>query len=100
MPKNEHNFNRMKKGGVKLFIKSAPAPKPVKLQKKTLERRSTAIWSFLEKRPLLALKRVAEASGWQVGNFQKYQKGKKKIPEKYLFKLEDLLESYGLTVFR
>lgn len=104
MPKREFNFNRMKKGKAKLFIETPPepviAPKPRKLQNKTRERRSAAIWSFLEKRPLLSRKPLSGACGWDQSNFLKYEKGKKKISEKYLFKLEKVLELYGLVVFR
>lgn len=103
MSKREYNFNRMKKGEAKLFIKTQPAPvlapKQPKLQKKTLERRSEAIWKFLEKRPHLARKRLAEDCGWHVGNLCNYEKKKSKIPQKHLLKLEKILELYGLTVF-
>jgi hypothetical protein len=82
----------------KLFIKTAPDPV---LQKKmntvTLQKRSKRIWKFLEKRRLIQVTILAEEVGYDKGNFWRYWKGKKKLPQDLLLKVEKVLEQYGLN---
>lgn len=89
----------MSKKGAKLFIKTAPEPQPVKMQKKTLERRSGKVWAFLENHPGIHIGKLITAIEYDSSNFRKYMNTRKKLPETLLLKVEKYLSDYGLNVY-
>lgn len=84
------------KGKEKLFLKSAPEPI---LQKNTRERRSKAIWRYMNSHSCINVAAMCDEAGIDRGNFNKYWKGEKKLPQKVLLKVEKVLVKYGLLVF-
>lgn len=80
----------------KLFIETVPKPQPVKMQKKTLERRSQNVWKFLEAHDCINFSCLAASVKYNQGNLDRYRRNKKKLPEHLLLKIEEVLEKYGL----
>lgn len=79
----------------KLFIRTPPKPVLRKLQEENLEKRSKLVWRFIEKRDLLTVNRLAQKVGYDKGNFCKLFRGKKKMKQALLLKVEKELRPYG-----
>lgn len=88
----------MGKKDAKLFIKTPPEPKEIKLQKKTRERRSQNIWTFFDTHPAINVRSIAKEVDYLPGNFDKYKRNKKTLPQHLLLKVENVLTKYGLNV--
>lgn len=81
----------------KLFIKTPAKPVAMKMNKTTLEKRSSLVWKFLEKRELINIHRLADRVEYDHGNFWRLMNGKKKMTQTLLLKVEKELQLYGFN---
>lgn len=81
-----------------LTIETVAEPVLYKMKAKTRERKSAAIWKYLDDHPGLNVSWLAKQVGWDRSNFNKYRIRKAKLSQPDIILIEDTLVMYGLKV--
>lgn len=75
-----------------------PSPLLYKMKAKTRDRKSKAIWKYLDSHPLIQNNWLSKEIGWDRSNFKKYRIRKARLPQPAILRIEEILKDYGMNI--
>lgn len=86
----------MAKSGAKLFIEKVPKPVELKLSKEQREKRSEALWIWLDRHKRINVKGICDDAGCARAGIVRAYKKRQTLNQSTLLKMESVLAKYGL----